>query len=392
MAILIDPPLWPAHGTLWSHLVSDRDYDELHEFAARVPVPRRGFDLDHYDLPESLYERAVALGARPVGSRDVVHRLRDSGLRVRGVDRDAERPIRRRQYLTAEWAALAERAGVGRSASPTTGAATDAALADKWHRLGGELIGRWNEPHRRYHDERHLEDVLLSLDQLAVRGERIAPAALLAAWFHDAVYAGTGTDETDSARLAVAALAAFDLTPALVRQVGDFIVATAPAAELPSVDPMLAHLLDADLSIFGAGRSATSATRPPCARSTRMCPRTGSGRAGPRSCAGISRIPRSTAPRRPGSCGRIAPERTSNARSPRSRRRRRHWGRCRRTRGVCPNRHEPDRGEIPSPIRRRSGRLAACSPPVLRPRSSPASRSSCCPSSRWRSRASRPAG
>ncbi|MFC6235323.1 DUF4031 domain-containing protein, partial [Leucobacter soli] len=163
------------------------------------------------------------------------------------------RPIRRRQYLTAEWAALAERAGVGRSASPTTGAATDAALADKWHRLGGELIGRWNEPHRRYHDERHLEDVLLSLDQLAVRGERIAPAALLAAWFHDAVYAGTGTDETDSARLAVAALAAFDLTPALVRQVGDFIVATAPAAELPSVDPMLAHLLDADLSIFGAG-------------------------------------------------------------------------------------------------------------------------------------------
>ena len=34
MAILIDPPAWPAHGTLWSHLVSDSDYDELHAFAA----------------------------------------------------------------------------------------------------------------------------------------------------------------------------------------------------------------------------------------------------------------------------------------------------------------------------------------------------------------------
>ena len=63
MAILIDPPLWPAHGTLWSHLVSDRSYEELHEFAARIPIPRRGFDLDHYDVPASLYEHVIALGA-----------------------------------------------------------------------------------------------------------------------------------------------------------------------------------------------------------------------------------------------------------------------------------------------------------------------------------------
>ncbi|MGO2004190.1 DUF4031 domain-containing protein, partial [Arthrobacter rhombi] len=33
MAILIDPPLWPAHGTVFSHLVSDVSVEELHAFA-----------------------------------------------------------------------------------------------------------------------------------------------------------------------------------------------------------------------------------------------------------------------------------------------------------------------------------------------------------------------
>ena len=46
MTILIDDPRWPAHGRLWSHLVSDSDLDELHEFAAANGIPRRGFDLD----------------------------------------------------------------------------------------------------------------------------------------------------------------------------------------------------------------------------------------------------------------------------------------------------------------------------------------------------------
>jgi hypothetical protein len=53
MAVLIDTPRWPAHDTLWSHLVSDTSLDELHEFAARMGIPRRSFDLDHYDVPEA---------------------------------------------------------------------------------------------------------------------------------------------------------------------------------------------------------------------------------------------------------------------------------------------------------------------------------------------------
>ena len=33
MAILVDEPLWPNHGTMWAHLVSDASLDELHAFA-----------------------------------------------------------------------------------------------------------------------------------------------------------------------------------------------------------------------------------------------------------------------------------------------------------------------------------------------------------------------
>ncbi len=80
--MLIDPPTWPAHETVWSHLVSDLSYAELHEFAARAGVPRRAFDHDHYDVPLARYDELVALGATPVTGRELVLRLIKSGLRV----------------------------------------------------------------------------------------------------------------------------------------------------------------------------------------------------------------------------------------------------------------------------------------------------------------------
>ncbi|HEX7738494.1 MAG TPA: DUF4031 domain-containing protein [Marmoricola sp.] len=79
--ILIDPPRVPWRDRLWSHLASDTSYDELHEFAARVGVPERGFDRDHYDLPAEWYDRAIAAGAVEVSSRELVRRLRRAGLR-----------------------------------------------------------------------------------------------------------------------------------------------------------------------------------------------------------------------------------------------------------------------------------------------------------------------
>ena len=87
MAILIDSPRWPNHGTVWSHLVSDHSLEELHAFAAANDVPERAFDLDHYDVPERRHDDLVAAGARPVTGRELVERLRDSGLRVTAAER-----------------------------------------------------------------------------------------------------------------------------------------------------------------------------------------------------------------------------------------------------------------------------------------------------------------
>lgn len=85
MAILVDPASWPAHGRLWCHLVSDTSYDELHELAGRLGIPRRAFQGDHYDLPAELREQALTLGAMPVTGRELITRLRASGLRRRRV-------------------------------------------------------------------------------------------------------------------------------------------------------------------------------------------------------------------------------------------------------------------------------------------------------------------
>jgi hypothetical protein len=82
--VLVDAAVWPWRGHLWAHLVSDVSYDELHVFAAALDVPRRAFQGDHYDIPASLRERAVELGAEPVRARELVARLRAAGLRRDG--------------------------------------------------------------------------------------------------------------------------------------------------------------------------------------------------------------------------------------------------------------------------------------------------------------------
>lgn len=81
--ILIDPPLVEWRGRLWSHLASDRSLAELHAFARGLGVPERGFDGDHYDLPAELYDQALAAGAEPVRSRELVRRISAAGLRRR---------------------------------------------------------------------------------------------------------------------------------------------------------------------------------------------------------------------------------------------------------------------------------------------------------------------
>ena len=89
--MLIDEPLWWLRGRRWSHLVSDTSLDELHEFATAAGMPRRGFQGDHYDVPEEYYDDLVAAGAEPTPSRELLRRLKAAGLRLTPQERRARR-------------------------------------------------------------------------------------------------------------------------------------------------------------------------------------------------------------------------------------------------------------------------------------------------------------
>jgi Protein of unknown function (DUF4031) len=99
LSIWIDPPRWPAHARLWSHLISDTSFAELHEFAAAAGVPARAFEGDHYDVPQERYDALVAAGAHPVEGKELVRILLGSGLRIQ--KRKGERVILSRR--DAEW-------------------------------------------------------------------------------------------------------------------------------------------------------------------------------------------------------------------------------------------------------------------------------------------------
>jgi hypothetical protein len=90
VSVLIDSPVWPWRGRLWSHLVSDVSYEELHAFVeTELGIPRRAFQGDHYDIPEDLYAIAIAAGAQPVGARELLGRLMAAGLRFKKSRRGA---------------------------------------------------------------------------------------------------------------------------------------------------------------------------------------------------------------------------------------------------------------------------------------------------------------
>lgn len=245
MAVYIDPPLWPAHGTVFSHLVSDRSLEELHAFAASVGLRRRAFDLDHYDVPAFRYDRMVVAGAVPVSGAELTRRLIRSGLRVPA----RRRPERREGALRRRWR---------RIFSPEATGADPAAV----DRLGRDLLRRWDGPGRHYHGADHLLAVLEAVDRLHADGEDLGPvprAVPLAAWFHDAVYRAepsrpAGQDEEDSARLAEQLLSApgLGLSAAEVAETARLVRLTAHHRPAPS-DAAGAVLCDADLEVLGRG-------------------------------------------------------------------------------------------------------------------------------------------
>lgn len=234
MAVLIDPPSWPAHGTVFAHLVSDTSLEELHQVAAWAGLHPRSFDRDHYDVAADRFDAAVAAGAQPVSARELVGALTASGLRL---------PKR----TAANQQASSRRAALLRFPLRTPDGLMVAA----------DLLQRWSEPHRAYHTVEHL---LHCLDSLSVLGSELGSEAMvprtvaLAAWFHDAVHTGAaaepGEDERASARLAE------ELLPGLVEfdevaEVASLVRVTIDHA--PSTDDVNGALLsDADLSILGS--------------------------------------------------------------------------------------------------------------------------------------------
>ena len=89
VAVLIDEPIWWFNGRRWSHLVSDVSYDELHAFAQQAGIPRRGFQGDHYDVPEECFDELIVAGASLTSSRELLRRLRGAGLRLSPTERRA---------------------------------------------------------------------------------------------------------------------------------------------------------------------------------------------------------------------------------------------------------------------------------------------------------------
>ena len=62
------------HGQKWCHLVSDKSFDELHQFAELIGMKRWRFQGDHYDLTPVMRAKAVRYGAVEVRGEDLVER------------------------------------------------------------------------------------------------------------------------------------------------------------------------------------------------------------------------------------------------------------------------------------------------------------------------------
>ena len=127
-----------------------------------------------------------------------------------------------------------------------------AALGSRTAVVGRELLARYAEPHRRYHDTAHLEGVLYALYQLRP-AEELPTAVVAAAFWHDAVYDPTAADnELRSADLAAASMTELGLDLSLVDEVRRLVLLTASHAPAPG-DDVGALLCDSDLAVLAAG-------------------------------------------------------------------------------------------------------------------------------------------
>lgn len=116
-----------------------------------------------------------------------------------------------------------------------------------------ELVERYNEPHRRYHNLRHIFSVLECVKSYQ---DRILdyPILYLSVWFHDVIYDIRSHDNEDqSADYAKQKLESTSCEKDRIDQCQKLILSTKKHELLVNnFDNMI--LLDADLSILGASR------------------------------------------------------------------------------------------------------------------------------------------
>ena len=114
--------------------------------------------------------------------------------------------------------------------------------------LAAELIARWSEPHRHYHDLRHLAETVEALDLLCP-ASRLEEIAL---WFHDAIHSNSpGEDERRSAALAAHALPAAGLGAGETSEVVRLVLVTIDH-QPARADDAGARVSDADLAVLAA--------------------------------------------------------------------------------------------------------------------------------------------
>lgn len=150
------------------------------------------------------------------------------------------------QWLFSSWSRACAEAGA--TASP-----------ERIRQVGEALLARWCDPARRFHDLRHLADVLNRVDELVE--ETHEPALVrLAAWYHGAIFdaetkaayeARGGENETASAVLAHEQLLALGVPERAAHRVAQLVTALLRHAPDPA-DFDCAVLCDADLGMLAA--------------------------------------------------------------------------------------------------------------------------------------------
>lgn len=112
-----------------------------------------------------------------------------------------------------------------------------------------KLAHAYSEPHRQYHNLRHVTECLTEFDSVRHLGRQ--PVAVeMAIWFHDAIYdTHAGDNEERSAELAAQCLSGTRASVGLVETVKRLVMATKSHDASRDVDAPL--LVDVDLSILG---------------------------------------------------------------------------------------------------------------------------------------------